>query len=288
MTDQKEANQSGERSFKAACIQMNSREDRTKNLADSAEMIRAAAAEGCKYILTPEYTDYQHDDKKRWIRDAPYEADHPAPAFFSDLAKELGIYLHIGSLSVRVTDDLTANRSHFFAPDGRLMTTYDKIHLFEVCLPNGETHRESAFIRAGKRAVMVDTDLGMFGLSICYDIRFPYLFSSMAQAGAQIFAAPAAFTVPTGKVHWEPVLKSRALENGCYMIACGQTGDYGDKGKCYGHSMIIDPWGEVIAQAADAVGYITAEISHDRLDRIRKRFPILMHHKQLDPPDIFK
>jgi len=272
--------------YKAACVQMNSRHDRSANLNESAKMIREAASKGARYVLTPEYTDYQHDDKRRWVDEAPYEQDHPAPAFYSDLAKELGVYLHIGSLSVRVSEDHTANRSHFFAPDGRLITTYDKIHLFEVRLPNGDVHKESTFIAPGNQSVMADTDIGMFGLSVCYDIRFPYQYSAMAQAGAQIFTAPAAFTIPTGKVHWDPVLKTRALENGCYMLGCGQVGDYGDKGKCYGHSRIINPWGEIIAETETDVGVIIADIDLARLASIRKRFPILTHHKEISVPFI--
>lgn len=268
--------------MKIALVQLNGGPAIADNLEPAAALIRAAAAGGARLIATPENTcRMAKDNDARWAESFE-EADHPALPFYAALARELGVWLLIGSLSsIRVGDRL-ANRSYLFAPDGALKEFYDKIHLFDVDLDNGESYRESDLIRAGGRVVVSDIDGIKTGLSICYDLRFPHLYRELAHRGAQMLAIPAAFTVPTGKAHWETLLRARAIENGAYVLAPAQGGLHASGRATYGHSMVIDPWGHVIAHKDDdAAGILYADIDAAETAKARAAIPSLRHDRPI-------
>lgn len=264
--------------LKAACIQTNSGPKVADNLSALEVLIRQAASEGATFIATPE-----NSDRIRFPADpasASIESDHPGIPFAADLAKELGIHLLIGSYAIKLESGKTANRSYMFGPDGALLDTYDKIHLFDVQLPTGEVHKESDSIKAGARAVAVDMGEAKLGLSICYDVRFAYLYRDLAKAGANILAVPAAFTVPTGRKHWEVLLRARAIETGSFVIAPAQVGEHENGRRTWGHSMIISPWGEILAEGSgDAPGVIHADIHLDHVRKSRQAIPTLTHDR---------
>lgn len=267
--------------FTAACIQLNSSENIQDNLAVTEKMIREAAAKGAKLIVTPENTCHILTPSIQKLKTAVAADVHPAIKQFSALALELGVWILIGSIAVKISDDKLSNRSLLFGPDGGLFAQYDKIHLFDVTLPTGEVHRESDLIAPGEKLVLAETPLGKIGMSICYDVRFPQLYRALSQKGAQILAVPSAFTVPTGKAHWEVLLRARAIENGCFVIAAGQTGQHHGGRKTYGHSMIISPWGEVIADGGEEVGIIYGEIDLAQVDVARTAIPALVHDRKM-------
>ena len=267
--------------FTAACIQLSSTDNVADNLALTERMIREAASNGAKLIVTPENTCHILTPSIQKLKTAVAQDIHPAIIQFSKLALELGVWILIGSIAVKISDDKLANRSLLFSPEGSLFAHYDKIHLFDVKLPTGEVHRESDLIAPGSDLVLADTPLGKIGLSICYDVRFPQLYRALSQKGAQILAVPSAFTVPTGKAHWEVLLRARAIENGCFVIAAGQTGQHHGGRKTYGHSLIVSPWGEVIAEAGDEVGIIYGEIDLAQVDVARTSIPALTHDRAM-------
>lgn len=265
--------------IKTACIQTNVGPDIADNIAAVEALIREAASKGATFIATPENTD----QIRRYAKDR-YESSgdmdtHIAIPHFSALAKELSIWLLIGSIGVRAGDKL-ANRSILFSPDGNIVETYDKIHMFNVKLSRTEFYNESDGMEAGSRAVIADMDGAKLGMGICYDIRFPHLWRDMAKAGAQILSAPAAFTVPTGRAHWEVLLRARAIETGSYVIAPAQCGEHEGARKTYGHSMIISPWGEVLAEMGTEVGIITADLDLAEVEKARNSIPALTHDRE--------
>ena len=270
--------------FTAACVQMNSGREVAPNIVAAKDLIRAAHAKGAKLVVTPENTTIIEPDKKAALAKAPYEAEHPGLAAFGDLAKELGLWLVIGSMPVRAEETRIANRQFVFAPDGRVAARYDKIHMFDVDLPTGESHRESAQVRPGHEAVIAATPWGGLGLTICYDVRFAYLHRALAQSGATLLTGPAAFTVPTGEAHWHVLLRSRAIETGCFMFAAAQTGLHAEGRSTYGHSLIVDPWGKVLADAGTDVGVITAEIDVNLVTKARHAVPALSHDRTFTRP----
>ncbi len=255
--------------FKAACLQLNSGSDISSNIVKIDNMIRKAAAKGADIVFTPENSCHMVSDIKSKIKDCPKQNEHQAVSHYSQLAKELGKYIYIGSLAIKLDNEKLANRSFLFSPKGEILKTYDKIHLFEVSLDTGEKHREADNYQAGSKAVIAKTPLANFGMTICYDIRFPHLYRFLAKAGANILVIPAAFTVPTGKAHWEILLRARAIENSCYVIAPAQTGTHEGSRKTYGHSMIINPWGEIMANAGEGEKIIYADIDIEQVDKIR-------------------
>jgi predicted amidohydrolase len=267
--------------FKAACIQLSSTDNIAENLKQAELMIREAAGKGAKLIVTPENTCHILTPSIEKLKTAVVQEAHPAIEQFSKLAFELGVWILIGSIAIKIADDKLANRSMLFSPEGSLYAHYDKIHLFDVKLPTGEVHRESDLIAPGEKLVLADTPLAKIGLSICYDVRFPQLYRALAQKGAQILAIPSAFTVPTGLAHWEVLLRARAIENGCYVIAAGQTGQHHGGRKTYGHSMIVSPWGEVLADGGDNVGIIYADIDLAQVDVARNAIPALTHDRAM-------
>ncbi len=259
--------------LKVACVQMTSGGDIDVNLENAVSLIRRAASMGAKFIATPENTCYMN------ALDAPFvmpKDEQAETSLFSALAKELGITLLIGSMLVKASDNKAFNRSFLFSKSGEIIATYDKIHLFDVDLPTGESHRESDYIKAGEHAVTAPiTDDFTLGASICYDLRFPHLYRNLAKSGANILSVPAAFTVPTGQAHWEVLLRARAIETGSYVIAPAQVGEHDGGRKTYGHSMIIDPWGGILAQQESGQGVIIADLDIEQVNKARTAIPAL-------------
>jgi predicted amidohydrolase len=227
--------------FRAGLVQMCTGRDVAVNVAAATGLIREAAAHGCDYVQTPEVTTLFETDRKRLFAVTQPEEGNAALGQFCVLAKELGIWLHIGSMGVLVSAEQIANRSYLIAPSGRVAASYDKIHMFDVDLPGGESYRESRNYRPGERAVVADLPWGKLGFTICYDVRFPHLHRALAKAGATFIAVPAAFTVPTGKAHWHTLLKARAIETQCFVFAAAQGGDHETGRSTFGHSLIIAP-----------------------------------------------
>lgn len=263
--------------FRAACVQLRSGEDVGENIRAASALIREAAFGGASFIATPENTTLMAADGGAKLAASFDETHDPAIPAFAGLAKELGVHLLIGSLAILVADGKTANRSYLFAPDGSVTARYSKIHLFDVELSGGERYAESATVAGGDRAVLADTPWGKLGLTICYDVRFPELYRRLAQAGAFAFAVPAAFTVPTGEAHWHVLLRARAIENGAFVFAPAQGGAHANGRKTYGHSLIIGPWGDILAEAGSDPGVIFAEIDPAQSAAARARLPNLRH-----------
>ncbi|MCX8504832.1 MAG: carbon-nitrogen hydrolase family protein [Beijerinckiaceae bacterium] len=262
--------------FKAACVQMRGKRDPAENLDDAIRMIREAAKAGATYVQTPEISNIVNRDRPALLAAIRTEADDPMLKALSALAKELGITIHIGSLAIK-NGDKVANRAFMIGQDGGLLARYDKLHLFDVDLPNGETWRESNTFTGGVEAVAVDLPEARLGMAICYDVRFPYLFRALADAGCSILSAPACFTKQTGEAHWSVLQRARAIENGAFMISAAQAGLHEDGRETYGHSIIVDPWGKVLAEAGNEPGIIMAEIDLAAVGDARGKIPALRH-----------
>jgi len=251
-------------------------------------MIREAAAGGAKLILTPEASNFMIRDKDRRAAALTDQDRDEAVISLRGLARELGVWLLIGSAIVRSGhegDDRAANRSLLIDDRGEVVSSYDKLHVFDVDLPTGERWRESATVRPGDEAVVADTPWGRLGLTICYDIRFPHLYRALAKAGAVMIAVPAAFTVPTGEAHWETMLRARAIETGCWILAPAQAGTHDDGRHTWGRSTVVAPWGEVSAKLDhDAPGVLFATLDFDAVDRARAAIPQLTHDREFAGP----
>lgn len=269
--------------FKAAVIQLNAGPVIDDNLKAAETLIRAAVKDGASLIVTPENTCRMRAKLEDKLATSFEEKDHPALPSFSTLAKELGVTLIIGSLSsIRTENGKLANRSYVFGKDGQQIASYDKIHMFDVDLPNGDKYRESDSNRAGDKAVLAHTAVGKVGLSICYDVRFSHLYRNLAKQGAQILTIPAAFTVPTGQAHWEILLRARAIETGCFVIAPAQVGAHEGGRATYGHSMIIAPWGQILASIdSEKLGYACADIDLTEVEKARSAIPALLHDRNI-------
>ena len=262
--------------LRVAAVQMCSGLEPRANLDVLDEMVGSAVAQGARYVLSPEVTVAFAENREGLARVAGPDEDNPDIARASEIADAHNVYLHLGSLAVALPDGRFANRSILFGPDGRQIARYDKIHLFDATLPGLRDYRESATYKGGEEAVLADVDGVSLGMAICYDVRFPALFNTLAKAGAQLLSVPAAFTVPTGEAHWEVLLRARAIETGSYVIAAAQGGRHENGRATYGHSMIIDPWGKVIAAIdGDAPGVILADIEPERVADARARVPAL-------------
>jgi deaminated glutathione amidase len=262
---------------KAAIIQMRSSTDMHRNLKDAIEMVREAAAGGASYVQTPEVSNIFEPNKER-LKSVVMTPDKDIfVQGFAALAKELGIYLHAGSLALNAGREKLANRSFLFAPDGSVVTTYDKIHLFDIDLPTGESHRESATYKPGEAAVVAKLPEFNLGFAICYDMRFPRLANALANAGANVLTYPAAFTVPTGQAHWHVLLRCRAIETGSFVFAAAQGGTHDSGRATYGHSIAISPWGEVLAEAGDDPDILMLEFDPALSATTRARIPALVH-----------
>jgi deaminated glutathione amidase len=272
---------SNAQTFRAGLVQMCATKSVDKNLIEATRLIREAAAGGAQYVQTPEITTLMETDKAKLVIAIKPEDGNPALAHFRALARELKIWLHIGSMAIAVTGDRFANRAFLITPEGALAAKYDKIHMFDVQLPGGETYRESKNYRPGEDAVVADLPWGKLGLSICYDLRFPALYRALAQAGASMLAIPAAFTVPTGKAHWHILMRARAIETGCYVLAAAQGGMHETGRATFGHSLVVAPWGEIIAEAkGDAPGVLFADIDMAKVAEARGRVPSLDHDRK--------
>ncbi len=271
--------------FTAACIQLCSSTDVEENIDTVDRLVREAVRMGADYVQTPEMTNIVQRDRAALAASIQPEASDPAAKRFAALAGELGIVLHVGSLALRAADGRIANRALLFGR-GQLIARYDKIHLFDVDLPNGESWRESAVYHPGEKAVVADLPWLRLGVSICYDIRFPHLYRAQAHAGAAALTAPAAFTRQTGEAHWHVLQRARAIENGAFVISAAQAGMHADGRQTFGHSMIVAPWGEVLAEAGgDGPQIILAEIDPARSEDARARIPALKNERPFAPPD---
>lgn len=262
--------------MRVACVQMRSTTLIAENISAMEELVRKAAGEGAKYIQTPEMTGILQRSRKGLFAEITSQEKDLLVKRAGELASELGVWLHIGSHAIALGDEKAANRAFLFSPDGELVTTYDKIHMFDVDLDNGESWRESKVYKPGEQSRLVETDFAMLGMSICYDIRFPHLYREYALSGAEILTAPAAFTRQTGKAHWHILMKARAVENGAFVIAAAQGGDHDDGRETYGRSLVVNPWGEVIAELDhDEPGVLIADINLADVKKARSKIPNL-------------
>jgi len=270
--------------FRVALLQMQTGNDLAANLESVKSMAREAAASGAHFVLTPEYA-LMMDGSGRVMRERALAADgSPALAELQSLARELSVWLLAGSLTLKTEGDRIANRSYLIAPDGRVAASYDKIHMFDVTLPDGKVIRESSAYCPGGRAVVTDTPWGKLGLTVCYDLRFPQLFRALARAGARYLAIPSSFQRATGKVHWHTLIKARAIENACFVFAPAMCGEHPGKRTTFGHSLVVGPWGEVLADGGDAPGIVYADIDPARVDKVRGMLPCLEHDREFEAP----
>jgi predicted amidohydrolase len=269
-----------------ALIQMRSPADPAAALAQAEPLVRQAAAGGAQLIATPEGTNFLQRDRSKMFEVLRAPEDDVCVQGLIALAAELCVWLLIGSALVRRADGGAANRSMLVSPEARVTATYDKIHMFDVDLPTGEKARESEAYSPGEKAVVAPTPFGPLGLTICYDMRFPYLYRALAQAGASVITVPAAFTRPTGEAHWEVLLRARAIETGSFVLAPAQGGRHEDGRGTWGHSLIIGPWGEVLARSDDdEPGVIAAMLDLDAAARARQAIPALKNGREFSGPD---
>ncbi len=268
--------------FTVACVQ-NRADDTDRGLDECETLAREARERGAQLICTPEFCHRLHVDADGLSAGAAAESAHPALARLSALAAELGAWLLVGSLAVRDADGRQRNRSLLLDDRGNVVARYEKIHMFDVNLGAGETYRESDSFEPGDRSVVADTPFARLGMTVCYDVRFAALYRALAQAGAQVLTVPAAFTHTTGKAHWHVLLRARAIETGSYVVAPAQYGVHG-KARTYGHSLVVDPWGEIVAEAGEAAAVITATIDVSRVAAARSRIPSLEHDRPYAMP----
>lgn len=273
-----------DRSFVAALVGLRSGRSVAANIDTATRLIGEAADAGAAYVQTPEMTSILERDRKALFAAVSEEARDPALAAFRELARARKIWLHVGSLAVRSEGERVANRAFLIDPAGEIAARYDKIHMFDVTLQGGESYRESNAFRPGEEAVLAPLPWGLLGMTVCYDLRFPQLYRTLARAGADFLSVPSAFTVPTGRAHWHVLLRARAIENGCFVFAPAQWGEHAEGRRTYGHSLIVSPWGEILAEAEDGTGFITAEIDPGRIEEARRAVPSLEHDRAFAPP----
>lgn len=269
---------------RAACVQMTSGVTIEGNIKQSEALIRAAHADGAQIVGMPEVANLCQKSRRLALETAQYEENEPALKAWRELADELDIWLLAGSMVVKVAEDKLVNRAYMIAPDGSIAATYDKIHMFDVDLPNGERYRESDLFTPGDKAVLVDSPWGGIGITICYDVRFPHLYRALAKAGANMIWTSAAFTRTSGKAHWHVMQRARAIETGCWILAPAQCGDHEDGRSTYGHAVIVSPWGEVVADAGEEPGYIVADLDLNRVAQARQSIPTLRHDRDFAMP----
>ena len=262
--------------FRAGLVQMRSGRDVAANVADATALIEQAAAAGAQYVQTPEVTTLMELDPERLFAQVQPEAGNDALARFMALAQRLAIWLHVGSMAV-LEGERIANRSYVIAPDGSIAARYDKIHMFDVQLANGEIYKESANYVPGDKAVLADLPWGRLGLTICYDLRFPALHQALALGGAKFLSVPAAFTRPTGEAHWHTLVRARAIETQCFVFAAAQGGRHEHGRETYGHSLIVSPWGTILAEGGVDPGVVIADIDLAELEVVRAGIPCLDH-----------
>jgi predicted amidohydrolase len=263
-------------------IQMRSGLTPGANSDDAVRMIGEAKSAGADYVLTPEMTNILAAKREQLFSVVVEEEADPSLATLREVARKLGIYVHIGSLAIRISPDRAANRSFLVGPKGDILARYDKIHMFDVDLAGGESYRESRNYRPGELAVLADLPWGRLGLTVCYDLRFPALHRALAEAGATMLAIPSAFTKQTGEAHWHVLMRARAIENGSFVFAAAQGGKHENGRDTYGHSLIVDPWGSIIAEGGTEPGVIMAEINPAEVAGARARIPSLQHGRRFE------
>ncbi|WP_420133136.1 carbon-nitrogen hydrolase family protein [Rhodopseudomonas sp.] len=271
--------------FNAALVQMRTGLEPGPSLEQGTKLIREAVAAGADYVLTPEVSNMMQLNREKLFENLADEDSDASLKAYRALAREMNIHLHIGSLALLGSPDRAVNRSFLIAPDGSILASYDKIHMFDIDLGNGESYRESANYQPGETAVISDLPWGRIGLTICYDVRFPALYRALAEAGASFISVPAAFTKPTGEAHWHVLLRARAIENGCFVFAAAQGGLHENKRETYGHSLIIDPWGKVLAEGGIDPGFIMARIDPAEVAKARGKIPSLQHGRRFTLAD---
>jgi predicted amidohydrolase len=270
------------KSFRAGLVQLRAGRNVIGNIDQAARLVREAKSNGADYVQTPEQTSLMELDRKSLFTHIVEEERDPALAAFQELARELKLHLHVGSLAVKVSPEKAANRGFLIGPDGEIAARYDKIHLFDVNLPKGESYRESNTYRPGEVAVVAALPFCRLGLSICYDLRFPALYRALAEAGADVLTVPAAFTRQTGEAHWHVLLRARAIETGSFVLAAAQGGKHENGRETFGHSIVIDPWGRVLAEAGIEPGVTMAEIDLQLVADARAKVPALEHGRRFE------
>ena len=269
--------------LRVACIQSNAKPDLNANLDEAERLVRLARAEGADFIATPENTSGMFASQAALIAAALPERDHPGISRFAKLARETGAWLLVGSLSISLDNGKLANRSFLFDANGGIAGRYDKIHMFDADPQDGQPYRESATFQAGDRAVVAEAPFGRIGLSICYDVRFAALYGTLARMGAAFITVPAAFTVPTGRAHWHVLLRARAIETGAFILAPAQTGEHAGGRHTFGHSLIVAPWGEILADGGEAEGFVVADCDTNRVIEARRMIRALDHSRPFVP-----
>src|SRR3569833_327774 len=271
--------------FTAAMVQMRTGLLPEPSLEQGMKLIREAAAQGADYVLTPEVSNMMQLNRKALFEHLASEEDDRSLKAYRELAKELKIRLHIGSLALRFSPEKAVNRSFLIAPDGTVLASYDKIHMFVIDQPGGESYRVSANYLPGETAVISDLPWGRIGLTICFDVRFPALYRALAEAGACFITVPSAFTRKTGEAHWHVLLRSRAIETGCFVFAAAQAGLHERARAAYGHSLLFDPWGEILAEGDVEPGIIMAMIDPAKVETARRAIPSLQHGRRFGVSD---
>ena len=268
--------------FRVGLVQMRSGRTPQSNLDATIKLIGEAKSSGADYVLTPEMTNIMEVGREKLMAAIVAEENDISLATFRELARKLAIHLHVGSLAIKASADKAANRSFLIDPRGEIAARYDKIHMFDVDLANGESYRESRNFRAGELAVLHDLPWGRLGLTVCYDLRFPSLYRALAEAGASFLAIPSAFTQQTGEAHWHVLNRARAIENGCYVFAAAQGGKHENGRETFGHSLLVDPWGRIIAEGGIEPGVVLAEVDPSEVVAARARIPSLQHGRRFE------
>ncbi len=268
--------------FKVACVQVTAGPTMETNISEAERWISAAFDQGANLVCLPENVSMIEPDRSRIVERAPFEKEHPALKAFRALAKEKGLWILVGSLAVKLTDTKAANRSYLLSPGGEVVTFYDKIHMFDVDLAQGESYRESDDFSPGNKAVIAQLPWGNLGMTVCYDLRFPHLYRTLAKAGASFLTIPAAFTRQTGKAHWHILLRARAIETGCFVFAPAQCGTHEGGRQTYGHSLVVSPWGEILAEGGEEPGIIMAEVDPNMVQQVRHMVPSLKNDRAFE------
>jgi deaminated glutathione amidase len=268
--------------FRVGLIAMRSGRSPGDNLAAATRLIEQARDGGADYVLTPEMTNAMEIDRERLFATIVPEEEDASLVTFRELARTLGLFVHVGSLAIKVSHDKAANRSFLIDPRGDIVARYDKIHMFDVDLKGGESYRESRNFRAGDLAVVVDLPWGRLGLTVCYDLRFPALYRALAEAGASFLTIPSAFTRQTGEAHWHVLTRARAIETGSFVFAAAQGGKHENGRETYGHSVVIDPWGRIVAEGDIEPGVVFADIDPADVAAARARIPSLQHGRRFE------
>ena len=267
--------------FRLACVQVNAGPEIEPNLEATSALVKSAIGAGAQLVSLPECVSLIEPDRDAFQKKCEVEKDNAALRFFQHLAVDNGIWLHVGSIAVLNDAGQISNRTFLLGPDGKIEAKYDKIHMFDVDLGATEVYRESDTYKPGTTAIIADLPWGQLGLTICYDLRFPLLYNLLAQSGAHLIAVPSAFTQKTGLAHWHVLLRARAIETGSWIFAAAQCGSHAKGRKSYGHSLVVNPWGEIVAEAGETPGFIMADIDLSEVEKARRSIPVLKNYRTL-------